>query len=293
MHVDAGLTGPHSGQMHPVLRGQSAHTDYELRREVERQNLIRVAHGAYYPAAAANLPVDERHRLLARAVAPRIAPDAVFSHVTAAILHDLPVWGVSRRRVHVTRPHGSGRITAQVQYHQGSTDGIVDINGLPVTSLSRTLLDVACAQGFESAIVTGDAALRRGAVLVDVPSRRGATQARVSMAFMDGRSESVGESRSRVLFDLNGIPRPDLQRDLGAGEFLGRPDFYWEDAKLLGEFDGEIKYSGQFGEPGAVRELQDKREAGFRDAGFDMIRWKWTDLSAPDPLLARLRARLC
>ena len=49
----------------------------------------------------------------------RLAAGAVCSHVTAAVLHGLPVWQVPLGRVHVTRaPNGSGsRTNARVHVH--------------------------------------------------------------------------------------------------------------------------------------------------------------------------------
>ena len=93
------------------------------------------------------------------------------------------------------------------------------IDGLPVTTVTRTVVDLARSTPFEADVVTADAALRRGhtstAQLRDCLSGMGAVPgvraaARV-VGFADGLSESVGESRSRVLIHRLALPVPDLQ----------------------------------------------------------------------------------
>ena len=64
------------------------------------------------------------------------------------------------------------------------------------------------------------------------------------MSFADGRSDSPGESITRVQFHRYGILIPDLQHDVidDRGVLIGTSDFYWDDCRHLGEFDGKIKY---------------------------------------------------
>jgi hypothetical protein len=124
-----------------------------------------------------------------------------------------------------------------------------------------------------------------------VPGSRAA--ARV-VAFADPRSESVGESRSRVLMHRLDLPGPDLQvrvlrRD---GSEIGRCDFGWEAYRTVGEFDGRIKY-GRLLRPGqspgdAVFE-EKRREDELRDHRWQVARWTWQDLDRPRVVEARLR----
>ena len=61
---------------------------------------------------------------------------------------------------------------------------------------------------------------------------------------LDLRSESAGESMSRVRLIEEGLPRPELQYEIfgPGGGLLARVDFYWDEHKTVGEFDGKIKY---------------------------------------------------
>ena len=64
------------------------------------------------------------------------------------------------------------------------------------------------------------------------------------LALADEASESVGESRSRAFIHVLGLPAPVLQHVFHDREgFIARTDFFWPEAKVIGEFDGDAKYS--------------------------------------------------
>jgi hypothetical protein len=63
------------------------------------------------------------------------------------------------------------------------------------------------------------------------------------MNFLDARSESAGESHSRVVLDRIGMPAPVPQYEVwDHGVLVGRADFCWGEFRTLGEFDGKEKY---------------------------------------------------
>ena len=172
-------------------------------------------------------------------------------------------------------------------------------DGVPVTSPARTVVDLARSVGFEQAVVIADAALFQGlttpaelSAQVDRAARyRGIARARRVVAFADGRSESVGESRSRVLLTAAGVAPDDLQVVLrnGRGGFLGRVDFVFSGGRTIGEFDGEMKYGRLTADPGRTVFDEKVREDRLRDAGFAVVRWTWRDLADPGLLAARIR----
>ncbi|MDQ4117348.1 MAG: hypothetical protein M3235_10370, partial [Actinomycetota bacterium] len=85
------------------------------------------------------------------------------SHLSAAALHGLPLWGVPLRTVHVTRDARSGgRRTRLLHVHPApiGPDEVVTVRGLRVTSPARTVVDIARTARFESAVVIADAALK-------------------------------------------------------------------------------------------------------------------------------------
>ena len=95
--------------------------------------------------------------------------------------------------------------------------------------------------------------------------------------FADGRSESVGETRSRVALWRAGLPTPLLQWEIGAD----RVDFGWLMRRTVGEFDGKVKYGrllrpGQ--SPGDVVFEEKVREDRLRATGLTVVRWIWREL---------------
>ena len=121
----------------------------------------------------------------------------------------------------------------------------------------------------------------------------GVPQARRVIAFADGRSESVGESYSRIVMQRLDLPRPALQHEVfdQNGYLLGRCDFAWLERRTVGEFDGKVKY-GRFRRPGESFEdavyREKLREDAIRDQGWQLVRWTWDDLRQPRLIADRL-----
>jgi hypothetical protein len=282
------------------------YSDVELARMVRRRELTRVQRGTYVHDPAL-LPADPvaRHRLIVAATVAGLRRPAIVSHASAAALHRLPLWGAALDRVHILRrPPASGSGSARVHLHvaQVSDEHLTVVDGILATTVTRTVVDVARCTSFESAVVTADAALASGrtsaAALAECLERMGPVPgtrraARV-LAFADGSSESVGESRSRVLLGRLRLPMPDLQvRVLRHDRSLvGRCDFGWRRHRTLGEFDGKVKYGrllrpGQ--EAGDVVFQEKRREDEMRDLRWQVVRWTWDELSHARVIEQRLR----
>lgn len=282
----------------------NGYTSDEVQRARRAGRLVAVRRGAYLR------PDDERladaeaaHALLVAATVPRLAGDAVVSHQSAAVLHGLPVWKIDLRQVHVTRAGcPRGRIGARVHRHTAplGPDEVVELDGIPVTSAARTVVDLARSVGFEQGVVTTDAALRfrlvdgrtLDAALRQAAGMSGCPAARRIAAFSDGGAESVGESRSRVALDRFGLPAPILQWKVeSAGRVIAVSDFGWPELRTVGEFDGRIKYeaSRPGRTAGEVVFAEKVREDAVRDENVGVVRWIWDDLDAFAPVAARLR----
>lgn len=263
-------------------------SDAQLRRSLQRGDLCRVAAGVYISADAyAELDKRERHRLAVEAAVRACAPGVVVSHASAAVMHGLDCGAVDLSTVHLTRGRGSGgRRSRGLHIHPAilAPSDIVLIDGIAVTSLARTLVDVACTASFEEAAVIGDSARRRGipaeaieAVLERARGRRGLSRARVVAEFISSGAESPGESISRVRMRADNWPMPTLQHEIRSnGRFIARVDFFWKEHGVVGEFDGMVKYRS--GDPGTTVEREKLREDAIRDAGLEVIRWVWADL---------------
>lgn len=277
----------------------------EVRALLRAGKLTRIRRGAYADAQLwRSLDHVGRHLLLCRAVLASLTPPVALSHASAAVAHGLPVWGVDLGRVHVTRPvHGQGRREAGVVHHVGALpeNQVLEVSGLTVTRADRTVLDLARVSSFESGVVTADAALQRelttpGELLAlhsDMLDWPGARVAGRVIAFADRLAESPGESRSRVLFHVHGLPTPRLQVEIRANGRPYRVDMLVEEAMTVFEFDGRLKY--RMGASENPRELESilwaekRREDDIRAEGYRFGRITWRDLDRGADTAARAR----
>ncbi|SDR92226.1 hypothetical protein SAMN04488543_0755 [Friedmanniella luteola] len=244
-----------------------------------------------------------RHRQLLQATVPQLG-GGVVSHLSAAVLHGLPLPVGGLRHVQVTQPAArSGRRRGHVHRFAAPlpAEDVTLLDGLAVTTLARTVVDLGRALPFADAVAVADAALRQGLdggelrlVLEQATGRPGVARARRVVAFADGRSESAGESRSRVLLHRIGLPPSTLQLVVldEQGCFVGRSDFGWQEHRTLGEFDGRVTY-GRLLRPGEtaadVVHREKRREDALRDQGWEMVRWGSVDLHHEQALAERLR----
>jgi hypothetical protein len=268
-------------------------TDDELARRRRAGALSRIRRGAYLTGSTA-ADAATRHRHLIAATAAGLRRDAVVSHQSAALVHGFPLWRVPLDRVHVTRrPPASTDRSAVLHVHvAGYRDDEVElVDGLLLTDPVRTALDLARTVPFESAVVALDAGLRAKHLvtpavrerLEEIRGLRGSRAAARAVAASDGRSGSVGETRSRLLLQRMGLAPTGLQFPvLGAGgEPIGWTDFVWEEHRLLGEFDGRMKYGrllrpGQ--DPGDAVFDEKRREDAMRGEDWSMVRWTWSEI---------------
>jgi len=115
------------------------------------------------------------------------------------------------------------------------------------------------------------------------------------LGLADGRTESVGETRSRYLFWSQHLPMPEPQYEVrtAAGHLLGTTDFAWPAYKLFAEFDGRVKYQRYLREGETVIDavLREKRreQAILEETGWRMIRLVWADLYRPQATATRIR----
>ena len=280
----------------------------QVRTLVRSGQMIHLRRGAYLLGP---LDPDEddpggylAHRQLIDATIPQLDPGAVLCHGSAAVMHGLPIWRHSITLVHVMRDGNSGgerRAFVHVHKTPLGDDEITLIDGVAVTSLARTIADLGRAAPLMESVPMGDQALRLGAERADLrrvlrSMRRwpGVRNARTMVDFLDARSESPGESASRVRMIQDGIPMPQLQREIfdEDGVFVARVDFAWDEHRTVGEFDGEVKY-GALLRPGQsaadVRKAQDGREAAIRRAGWEVARWGWPQLGETGEIASRIR----
>ncbi len=186
----------------------------------------------------------------------------VFAGPSAAVLHGLPLYRVSPRRVHVVVGDRERRSAPDVFRHEGSVPGsdVTERHGHRCTTLERTVRDLARSVPHRAAVAAADAALlrvsggprsydgdfarewKREQVALLPRGGRGVVAARESIAFADGRAESSGESVSRIHLVALGFQRIELQVPVAIPGGMAWIDIGLPDEKAFGEFDGKTKY---------------------------------------------------
>lgn len=281
----------------------------ELRALVRSGTLCPLRRGAY---SLGSLDPDEddpggylAHRRLIESTRSQLRVESVLCHGSAAVLHDLPIWRHSLTAVHVMRDgNEGGRRSAYVHAHHTplTDDEVTVIDGMRVTTLARTVADLGRSLPRMESVQAGDHALRLGLApdelqraLKTMYRWPGIRDARSMADFLDIRSESPGESASRVRMVQDGIPAPELQFEIfdEYGAFVARVDFAWLDRRTVGEFDGEVKY-GRLLKPGQTKQdvidAEKAREDAIRAAGWEVARWRWPHLGQPGVIADRIHA---
>ena len=293
----------------PILRPnvlRAGYSDNEIRRLRRNGTWTTVRRGSYLSTGEIT-PLDrvQRHELLIRSTIPGLRLPAVVSHASAAVLLGIPLWSTHLGLVHITRPRpANGGKSGSLLCHTATLpdDAIVEVSGIRITSPARTIADLARQLPFEQAVVAADGAIFRklmtaeqlDAAVAAISGAPGGRSAIRVARFASGLSESVGESRSRVMMYRASLPDPELQVKVhdANGTPLGRSDYGWLRGRLLGEFDGKIKY-GRLLKPGEsagdVVFREKLREDALRDNGSRVVRWVWAELARPNEVIQRIR----
>jgi hypothetical protein len=279
-------------------------TASQFRVAIQHGELVRVRRGVYTTRAlmtkAAEKSVLWQVLQVASAVCVQSARDAAASHQTAAVIHGLsllnrPDAGI----VQLTRPPGRyrGSGVPGVRFHSAALPPahVVTRHGVRLTTVARTVVDLARSLPHLEAVAVADSALyartttkaelRR--MLADCAGWPRIGEARHVVEFSDELAESVLESAARVAFAQAGLPPPRLQTDIldDALRFIGRADFLWEQHATIVEADGMAKYD----DPERARE-QIRRDIRLREAGFKVVHFTWAELfSDPARVIARIR----
>lgn len=276
----------------------------EITMLVRRGQWTRLRRGSYVSADTwAGATSEQRHRLRVRAVALALRAPTVVSHHSAAVLHGLRLHQVPLDVVHVTHPRrrGSSRAEADVRHHEAelTVADTVHVSGLRVTSPVRTTIDCARVLPLASGLAMADGVLAGGVShaqlfamyerQLDWPGSRGASRV-VSSA--DGRSDSVGETLGRLVFDTVGMAPTSLQFEIVTDAGVFRTDYAWLAQKVVGEFDGRIKY-GRLLRPGESTQdvvmRERARELAIERAGWIVVRFTWAELQKPELVYRRLK----
>nr|WP_246214815.1 type IV toxin-antitoxin system AbiEi family antitoxin domain-containing protein [Modestobacter muralis] len=194
------------------------------------------------------------HRLECAAALRRLdRPDVVVSHDSAARLHRLVLPRSVDAAIRLTDPEHfrTGRGYRISQASLPPADVVVH-EGLPLTTVPRTLADVGREWSFIDTVVAADDALADGRTTPD--ELRAASLAQThwtgcgdaARAFTAARTgaHSPHETRTRVALLAAGLPEPLLQQAvLVDGQLVAVLDMYWPEQGVFVECDGMVKYA--------------------------------------------------
>jgi len=258
---------------------------------------VLVRRGVYaerHVVEAAN-PFDGAMSLADRAAHLTMTRPHLMSHDSAARAQGLAMLRPKQELVHITRFGVGGSRTEEGVKHHLTRLGLLDttlVDGMRVTGLSRTALDLGREHGFVSGTVACDAALQLGAHISDFESDLalmtcwpGVTKARAAARAADPGAESAGETLTRLLLEELDIGVPQTQFPVQVGSRV-----FWIDLRVGChgfEFDGRRKFlrpalGGLADRP--IEEIvweEKRRQDAICAEGLGMSRVVWDELFGP------------
>jgi very-short-patch-repair endonuclease len=215
-------------------------------------------------------------------------PDAVLSHRDAAALFSLRT--SARGPIEVSVPRRCRRPGIQAHLARLQADEITVEDGIPVTTVARTLLDLAAVlprQPLKRA--TEQAEVLRLAdrtslddLLMRYPTRRGTAALRElrNAGLAETVTRSDLEDRFLAFLDAHDLPAPRVN---GLVEGL-EVDFHWRDQRVVVELDGRAAHHTI-----AAFERDRARDRALQVAGWRVVRITWRQLhDEPERIAADL-----
>jgi very-short-patch-repair endonuclease len=253
-------------------------------------------HGTF---AVGHRAISRKARMLAAVLA--CEKDTVLSHGSAAEL--LGLWDKQLPVVHVVPPDWSGRKIDGIRWHrvrQPDADEIEVRDGIPCTTVSRTLVDMVGSTGWRSMrrLVEQAAVLR----LLDIEEidriltlgrRRGAPRLRTILAPWRETREQRPIVRSRLEARLlprlieEGLPAPRTNVKLRVDGHSFEIDLLWDKQRLAIETDGEETHGTR-----AAFQRDRKRDQILTAAGYRTARITWRQVVDEPTAVAHRIARM-
>jgi hypothetical protein len=294
---------PHAaGGVIPSAQARAEGVSASLLTARDAGRLVAVRRGIYVQSSRHKaMSSVERHRTGAFAVALQ-RPGVVLAGFTAAVLLGMPIVGRVPSDISVLASGTSGRRrNGVVEIVRRTGAPILTADGIAVTSLVDTLIEVARTRPLLTALTMLDAALwvprfgsagpmtTMGDVRAAFDALRPFPGSRRVTAVLDRAThlaETPLETLSRVRIEELGFPKPELQvpvtRPRGHGTaFL---DFAWPAHGVWGEADGGGKYLGSANDDDDARTPADiVRDEKARENDIRAVtrwacgRWEWDE----------------
>jgi very-short-patch-repair endonuclease len=244
--------------------------------------LVRLHKGVY---AVGHTALTHRSHLIAAVYA--CGPKALASHRAAGEL-----WGIlpGGQPIEVTTPRSRtkhGGILVHRSRHIAPEDRAT-IDAIPVTSLARTLVDLAdvvpekrLADAVHEAEVKRLFDLREiERVLDSLPGRKGRHKLRRVLAAYNDVQPFTRNRAERLVLNMcakHGLPTPQVNNSIAGYEV----DFLWPEANLALEFDGAATHLTR-----RAFQADRARDRALAAQGIHVVRATWRDLREGEAALA-------
>ena len=275
-----------------LLDGGLSEEEVDLR--IRSGRLHRVHAGVY---AVGHTLIPRQGRWMAAVLAS--GPEAILSHLSAAAL-----WMIrpnSRSRVDVTVPHRSRSSKAICRHlsHVPPDERTVE-EGIPVTSVHRTIFDLAATTSIEEVIAMIKEAeyqnrydrLSLWDLLARYPNKRGSRNLRFALGRLKeepmGRKLSRLEERFAPFLRHHRLPVPRFNDWILLEKKRCQVDCHWPGTGQIVELDGWEGHSTR----SAFRDDR-ARDRALRVAGYSVTRLTWNQLDdEPEAIAEDLRVLL-
>lgn len=293
IHIDATIRELAARQHGVVAREQLVRAgvpDHKIEYRLKTGRLQRLYRAVYRVGPVAGAREREMAAVLA------CGETAVLSHDSAAATWELAPAQGDGAAVHVSVQGGCRAPGRGVRVHRVgplATDEITRLDGIPITTPARTLLDLAAHANegaLERALARAD---RAGAVdresierlLARRPRRPGARRLAALLAgTRPALTRSEAEARFLALIRKARLREPEANVVVRGYEV----DLLWRAERLVVEIDGYAFHSSR-----AAFEADRRRDSALAASGFRVVRVTWAQLSnEPEALLARIAQAL-
>ncbi|WP_426227367.1 DUF559 domain-containing protein [Pseudarthrobacter sp. DSP2-3-2b1] len=274
----------------PFTFGSALSAGVTLNR-LRRKDVVNVGRGLYRPADW-DFDLEGAARALSAA-----SPGAWISHVTAARLRrqPLPPWLADSTELHLSKPRSLPSVRRKgVVGHTVFTleDEIELIDGIRMSTRSRTWLDLARILPLNGLVSMGDELIRIPRVDFEGrtqpydtvaglsmligrhPNLQGIVRAREALDLMRVGADSAPESLLRLAIVDAGLPEPELQVTLRAGDARSpSADLGYRHRRLAIQYDG----GHHLGD--AQIHSDRRRDKAFEAAGWTVLVFDKSDLA--------------
>ena len=250
---------------------------------LRRKDVVNVGRGLYRPAGW-----DFELEGAARALSA-VSPGAWISHVTAARLRSqlLPPWLADSTELHLSKPRALPAVRRKGIFGHtvlAREDEVELVDGIRLSTRSRTWLDLARDLPLDDLVSMGDELIRiprvdfegrtepydtlagLRALVARHPNLQGIVRAREALELMRVGADSAPETLLRLAIASAGLPEPELQVPLRAGDARSpSADLGYRHRRLAIQYDG-----GHHLEEAQIFSDR-RRDKAFESAGWTVL----------------------